>query len=154
MPVLFRFWIDPQTGTHNPGYLQPHGPGLAVEVGVPSAHAAALTAGSHPLPPSAPGSALIDTGASVSAVDLTILQGLGIRAVNSIPLVTPSGTTTQGVYVVRLTFPGSPIPTLDPVPVMGSSLQGFGHIALLGRDFLAGALMNYDGVHGYWTIAF
>ena len=90
----------------------------------------------------------------MSAVDLTILQGLGLRTVNSIPLVTPSGTTTQGVYVVRLTFPGSPIPMLDPVPVMGSSLQGFGHIALLGRDFLAGALMNYDGVHGYWTIAF
>jgi predicted aspartyl protease len=97
---------------------------------------------------------LIDTGASVTAVDMDVLRRLGLPPVGTGTVVTPSGTETQGVYVVRLTFPQTPIPPLDPIPVMGSQLAGFGHIVLLGRDLLYGALLIYDGVHGHWTIAF
>lgn len=44
MPVFYRYWIDPATGTPNPSDLLLRGPALAVEVGVPDALAAALTA--------------------------------------------------------------------------------------------------------------
>lgn len=153
MPVFNRFWIDPATGAPKPEDLLLRGPALAVEVALPETLAAALTTRSIPLPASQPGSALIDTGASVTAVDMEILQRLNLTPVGSGAVITPSGTETQGVYVVRLTFPGTPIPPLDPMPVLGSQLQGFSHIVLLGRDLLRGALMIYDGAHGHWTIA-
>lgn len=154
MPVFNRVWIDPVTGTPRPQDLLLRGPALAVEVSLAEILAASLTARSIPLPAPQPGSALIDTGASVTAVDMEILQRLGLPRVGSGTVVTPSGTETQGVYVVRLTFPGTPIPPLDPMPVLGSQLQGFGHIVLLGRALLRGALLIYDGAHGHWTIAF
>lgn len=154
MPVFYRYWIDPATGTPNPSDLLLRGPALAVEVGVPDALAAALTARSIPLPAPQPGSALIDTGASVTAVDMEILQRLNLPPVGTGSVITPSGAATQGVYVVRLTFPGTLIPPLDPMPVIGSQLRGFGHIVLLGRDLLQGALLIYDGAHGHWTLAF
>ena len=143
MPVFNRVWIDPATGTPKPFDLLLRGPALAVEVSVPALLAAALTARSIPLPAPQPGSALIDTGASVTAVDMEVLQRLGLPPVATGTVVTPSGSETQGVYVVRLTFPGTPIPPLDPMPVMGSQLRGFGHIVLLGRDLLQGALLIY-----------
>jgi len=154
MPVFNRVWIDLATGTPKPLDLLLRGPALTVEVSVPASLAAALTARSTPLPAPQFGSALIDTGASVTAVDMEVLRRLSLPPVGTGIIVTPSGTETQGVYVVRLTFPGTPIPPLDPRPVMGSQLSGFGHIVLLGRDLLQGALLIYDGAHGHWTLAF
>lgn len=154
MPVFNRAWIDRATGAPKPQNLLLLGPALDVEVSVPASLAAALTVRSIPLPPPQPGSALIDTGASVTAVDMDVLDRLGLPPVGTSTVITPSGTEIQGVYVVRLTFPGTPIPPLDPKPVIGSQLRGFGHIVLLGRDLLQGALLIYDGAHGHWTIAF
>jgi hypothetical protein len=153
MPVFNRIWLDP-TGKPNPADLFTRGPALQVEVSVPNILAAALTASSTPLPTPQIGTALIDTGASISAVDVGILQSLGLNPVSTTPVMTPAGVQMQGVYVVRLAFPGTPIQPQDPRPVIGSQLAGFGHVALLGRDLLLGALLIYDGVHGNWTIAF
>ena len=154
MPVFNRTWFDPATGNPNPADLLTRGPGLQVEVSIPNVLAGALLARSRPLPTPHLGTALIDTGASVSAVDISILRGLGLNPVGTIPVTTPAGVETQGIYVVRLAFPGTPIEPQDPRPVIGSQLFDFGHVALLCRDLLQGALLIYDGVHGYWTIAF
>ena len=153
MPVFNRIWLD-STGKQNPADLLGRGPALQVEVSIPDVMAAHLTATSSPLPTPHLGTGLIDTGAAISAVDVGVLQSLGLNPVSSIPVTTPAGDQMQGVYVVRLAFPGTPIQPQDPRPVIGSQLAGFGHVVLLGRDLLVGALLIYDGVHGSWTIAF
>ena len=130
------------------------GPALPVEVSVTAGLAAALTARSTQLPAPQSGSGLIDTGASITAVDMEVIDRLGLPPVGTATVLTPSGSEIQGVYVIRLPFPGTPIPALDPMPVVGSQLRGFGHIVLLGRDLLVGALLIYDGAHGHWTLAF
>ena len=82
-----------------------------------------------------------------------ILQALGLQPVSTVQVVTPSGHDTQGVYMCKLGFPGTDIPAVGPMPVIGSQLAAFGHTTLIGRDILTFALLIYDGRHGMWTIA-
>ena len=53
----------------------------------------------------------------------------------------------------KLGFPGTDIPAIEPLAVIGSQLAAFGHTTLIGRDILNFALLIYDGRHGMWTIA-
>lgn len=153
MPIFNRFWIDPQTGKHDPTLLATKGPALAIEISVTDSHAAILNQTSVPIPQPKTGSALIDTGARFTAVDIDTLNELGIPPVSTIQVTTPSGQATQGVFMCRIVFPGTNIPQIDH-PVTGSQIKTFGHIALIGRDILNSALLVYDGKHGMWTIAF
>lgn len=154
MPIYNRFWINPQTKQHEPTLLTVHGPALEVEIAVPDDYASALTLASVPLSQPQIGTALIDTGARFTAVDLRVLQALDLPPVSTVEVVTPSGREIQGVYMCRMSFPGTNIPVIQPMAVTGSQLSAFGHIALIGRDILNYALLVYDGQHGIWTIAF
>jgi len=153
MPIYNRFWTNPQTGQHDPGLLLTNGPALTIEISVSDSHAAVLNQGSIPIPQPIPGSALIDTGARFTAIDIDALNQLGIPPISTIQVVTPSGKDTQGVYMCQIDFPGTTIPSLQH-SVTGSKISPFGHVALIGRDILNSALLVYDGKHGMWTIAF
>ena len=154
MPIYNRFWLNPQTNQPNPSLLTDLGPALAVEISVPDDYAQVLTQTSIPIPQPQAGTALIDTGARFTAVDIDILQQLGLPPVSAVQVVTPSGRQQQGVYMCRIVFPGTALPPLQPIAVTGSQLAPFGHIALIGRDMLSHGLLVYDGLHGMWTIAF
>lgn len=154
MPIYNRYWINPQTKQHDPTLLTTRGPALEIEISVPDDYASALINASLPIPQPQHGSALIDTGARFTAVDIKLLERLGLPPVNTVKVVTPSGEQEQGVYMCRMAFPGTTIPALQPMAVTGSQLEPFGHVALIGRDILNYALLVYDGLHGMWTIAF
>ena len=154
MPIYNRFWTNPSTGQHDPNLLAPNGPALPIEISIPDSYVDLLQIASIPIPSPLSGSALIDTGARFTAVDINVLQQLGIDPVSTIEVITPSGREIQGIYMVRIGFVGTSIPPFQPWWVTGSQLQAFGHIALIGRDILNQSLMVYDGKHGMWTIAF
>ena len=154
MPIYNRFWTDPQTKQHDPVRLTTLGPAFQIEISVPDDYAAVLTQTSLPIPQPQIGTALIDTGARFTAVDLGVLQALGLQPVSTVQVVTPSGGEVQGVYMCKLDFPGTEIPSIQPMAVTGSRLAAFGDTALIGRDILNFALLIYDGRHGMWTIAF
>lgn len=153
MPVFNRFWIDPATKQSDRARLGRDGPALQVEIGIPSKLAEVLEKAGKPIPPPHPGLALLDTGASISGVDRAILQALGVPPVSTTKVVTPSGEEEQFIYPCRITFPGTPIPPLDLNAVTGGNpLPGFA--ALIGRDLLQHFLLIYNGVDGFWTLAF
>jgi len=107
------------------------------------------------------GFALIDTGASVSAVDVTVVQRLGVQPIGTVLVGTAGGPQQQATFPARFTFPGTPLPGLNFGSLLGSNLAGqmvAGHqgplIALLGRDLLQRFVMVYNGPGAMVSLSF
>lgn len=84
---------------------------LQVELRVPPALAASLTAQSKPIPQPILGAALVDTGATSCCVEESLVQSLGLQAVGQANVCGTGGLKLQNVYLAEMAFPGSPIPT-------------------------------------------
>ena len=82
------------------------------------------------------------------------MLGLGLHPVSFSLVSTPQGQATQGVYACKISFPGTPIHSLPFNAIVSCKLEGFGHVALLGRDLLQHFLLVYNGKEGNWTLAF
>ncbi|MYI83044.1 MAG: hypothetical protein F4056_07055, partial [Chloroflexi bacterium] len=87
--------------------------------------------------------ALLDTGASLSCIDVELADALGLPIVDRRQLTSVTGVTEGSpVYLARMR-----IPTLDRVvhgTFAGVSLGSLNLAVLLGRDFLARYRMVYD----------
>jgi len=140
----------------------PNGPILTAFIGVSEARSSALTAAQQEVPPPQQIRALVDTGASGTCIDPTILQALGLTPTGNTTVNTPTtGRQSQQVdtYDVSLFVPGaqatdSPlvIPTLQVIAAELLTQQGF-H-ALIGRDVLGGCILVYNGPLNQFTLAF
>lgn len=95
---------------------------------------------------------LLDTGASLSCIDVEMADALGLPVVDRRLLTSVTGVTEGNpVYLARMH-----IPTLDRVvhgTFAGVSLGSLNLAVLLGRDFLARYRMVYDGPSGSVTLA-
>lgn len=131
-------------------------------VGVSHAKRTALVAAKQPVPNVAQVLALVDTGASGTCVDPSVLQSLALTPTGSAMVNTPS-TGAQPVsadqYDVSIFVPGSDAtqaPLVVPnLPVICAELllaQGF-HV-LIGRDILSRCLLSYNGTAGQFTLAY
>ena len=129
---------------------------------VSEARAAALTVAGQPIPPRVPILALIDTGASCTCVDPSVLTSLGLTATGSVSIKTPStgvGTHSTLQYDVgfrippqtrgdsALAFPAIAVVAVDILPAHG-------YHALIGRDILAHCILIYNGVTGFFSLSY
>lgn len=141
--------------------IDTNGPFLNVLFTVSEARSSALR-NAGKTPPSFPQAiGLIDTGASCTCVDPSVIQGLGLTPTGSTAIVTPStgqgpvvfdeydcglmiyAHTTENPYVVRnLSVVEAPL------------LQQQGFHALIGRDVLSNCVLIYNGKTGLYTLAF
>jgi hypothetical protein len=124
-----------------------------VEVHVPKAFEDLLVTQGKPVSKPISGRALIDTGASISAVDNSIITLLEVQPVGLTQVHTPSGSSQQNQYPVRFSFPGSSLPDLAVQQAIGAFLQAQGIIALIGRDALSSVILVYNGPSGAITLA-
>jgi predicted aspartyl protease len=138
----------------DPDQLRLRGPALNVEINIPAQLAAVFQRTSRPLPTPQVGLALIDTGASITAVELGVLNALGLQPTGVTPIATPGGVVQQPMYACIITFPGTPIPMIPFNVVVGAQIASLGYSALIGRDVLRLFQMVYNGVEGIWTLAF
>lgn len=141
--------------------IAPGGPILTAAVTVSEARAAALRASGKPVPDVVPIQALVDTGASCTCVDPSVLAALMLSPTGSVRINTPStGNQPQDAdqYDVGLAIPGPPgaIPLyLATVPVVAAELLQQHQIhALIGRDILSACVLVYNGTMGWFTLAF
>jgi predicted aspartyl protease len=136
--------------------LQQLGPVLAVEIHVPTAYSKMLTSINMAVPNPISGLGLIDTGASVTAVDASEMKSLGVPPINVVPItgMTPGGQTQQNAYPVMVAFPGTGLPPFEFSTVLGSKLHGQTIVALIGRDLLSQMLFFYNGQTGSISLAF
>jgi hypothetical protein len=137
------------------------GPCLPVQVEVPPALAAQLQQTGQAVPAPVAGFALVDTGASVSAVDDTVIQQLGVQPIGMVPVGTAGGPQQQAIYPGRFTFPGTTLPAIDFGSLLGCNLAGQivaihqgPLIALLGRDLLQSFVLVYNGPGGTFSLSF
>lgn len=93
--------------------------------------------------------ALIETGASVSAVDRALAGELGLRLIDRRP-ARGSAAALLDIYLGRLVIPATGRDTLEAFV----ALELGPHWPLvLGRDVLTGLVMTYDGVNGIVTVS-
>lgn len=145
---------------HLSGQVTPWGPLINIVVTASAPRIAALTKAGQPAPAAAVAKLVVDTGASLTAVDITILNQLGLTPRGQAPIHTPS---TQGQphmanqYDVGIAIYGKPnvvcyiLPTL---PVIDGNFKAQGIDGLLGRDVLAMARMTYSGFDAWYGISF
>ena len=137
----------------NASLLNQLGPQVGVLIDIPEALAKLLAAGGKPAPTPVSGMALIDTGATSSAVDVSVVTALGVNPVGTAQVGTAGGPTTQPVYPIRMQLQGVGL-TINFSRVTGAPLQQMGLVALLGRDMLSRMILYYDGPNSEYTLAF
>lgn len=157
MPVHNRFFIQPD-GKLNPNILVSTGPLLSVEVSVPKELADFFTKEKRAIPPPRTGFALIDTGATRSGVDKSVITELGVKPVGVTTTLTAGGEVEQNLFPAHFRFPGEHI-EIDFSSVLGVDLKrykisGQPIIALLGRDILSKFLFVYNGPGGFFSISY
>lgn len=140
--------------------FQAGGPQLQLYVGVSQPRGIALQQAGQSIPPLRLIRGLVDTGASNTAIDPTIIEGLGIQPTGSMAIVTPTtGPTPVQVntydvgIVIPLRGPGQ-THTIFALQVFESSLTVQGIQALIGRDILRNCLLVYDGPGNIFSLAF
>jgi hypothetical protein len=139
--------------------LGPAGPLLDVLISVSAPRQAALTQAGQPVPAPQIARALVDTGASVTAVDSAILTALALSPTGQTTIHTPSTTAGQphqcSTYDIHLTLSHPALSFYIPaLPVIQSTLHHQGIQALIGRDVLANCLLVYDGRAGIYILGF
>jgi len=154
VPLFSHSWLQTLTGLPPQQGLRLKGPALNIEISVSDNVALVLENEGKQIPQPQVSTAFIDTGASLTVVEESVLVGLGLIPVNTIPITTPGGNNYRKVYACKMSFPGTLIPALSPIQVVGCELGGFGHTGLIGRDILSKFLLVYNGVEGHWTLAF
>jgi len=138
---------------------KPAGPLIQVFIGVSTPRSDALKAAGLPVPSAVVGTFLIDTGASCTCIDPTLINKLGIPASGSCPISTPStqGTPHQcNLYDVMMFVPNADGGGhfIEAMPVVETSLISQGIEGLIGRDVLDTCLLVYNGVTGHYSISY
>ena len=100
------------------------------------------------------GEALVDTGATFSAIDIRLARALRLSIVNQTRIATPSDSSHaadvySGIVVhIKHTEARIALPS-----VVGANLQALGIQALLGRDVLAIGILVYSGHTGSFSFS-
>ena len=142
-------------------FLDPYsGPVINIGISISKQRRAALIKEGFTVPDIQAVRALLDTGASGTCVDPSVLEALKLTPTGTIQIHTPSSGSTPAEaeqYDVGILVPGqqNQHPLIeDTVPVTSAvlSVQGIG--ALIGRDILSRCLFIYNGASSSFTLAF
>ena len=142
--------------------IEANGPFVKALLSVSEARELALLDASKPVPTPVIAKGLIDTGASCTCVDVSVIKKLKITPSGEININTPSTKSrkpeTMNQYDISLKIYESaeaPPYIIRNLPVIETELlvnQGFD--ALIGRDVLSKCVLVYNGSKKYYTLAF
>ena len=103
------------------------------------------------LPAPIVGEALIDTGSTVSCIDVEAAKELGLTPIDFTKMHSASHADHEvPVYFAALEILG--MAARFELRSMGTSLKAQNLIALIGRDALASSVLFYDGPTGQATL--
>jgi hypothetical protein len=138
--------------------IAPQGPLIDVLIGVSAPKRTALEKAGLAVPVSVPARMLIDTGASVTVLDPSIISALSLSPTGTMHAHTPStngAPQAMNQYDVQLALPHrSIVRRFDALPISEANLKPQGIDGLLGRDVLSGCLLVYSGPDGHYILSF
>ncbi len=140
--------VDGFTG---PDRLHAHGPTLLIDIGFDRAYDPKGTGIPQTTVQQIP--ALVDTGASMSCIDDKFARELGLPLVDRQPMGALGGEYEASVYMAQAYVPVFGTTHYGRLIGVEMAKSGFSQSALLGRDFLRGHIMIYDGLRGQVTLA-
>jgi predicted aspartyl protease len=132
--------------------LREEGALLEVTVGQAKDVADSLRSQGKTVPDAVSAMAMIDTGASITAIDQDLAQSLGLVQTGVAPIAGVTGVQNQPIYAANLGL-ARPSVALDPWKMIGSPLKIQNFQVLLGRDFLEQLTLVYDGSSGNFTLS-
>ena len=97
--------------------------------------------------------ALVDTGATQSCIDMQVAESLGLPVVDFVMMAGAAGASRHPLYAARVAIPALEIFQFGAFAGVDLAAGGQPHRVLLGRTFLAGTVMIYDGVRAQVTVA-
>jgi len=131
------------------GSISPRGPIIDIKVMQTSQRVEALKKAGQKYNSPVVVLGLIDTGASISALDSGIITSLGLTPRDKVSIVTPS---TGSAYQKRMSYDALFIagentsePLSKTIQVVECDLASQGFFALIGRNFLEACQFIYDG---------
>ena len=128
------------------------GPTLLVDVGFNPEHKYGVN-GAFPKSAAAQVPALVDTGAIMSCIDDALAQKLGLPLVDRQNVSGVGGTHECNVYLAHIVAPTLAWFQWGLFYGVNLTEGGQAHQALIGRTFLQGMMMIYDGRTGSVQIA-
>lgn len=131
--------------------LRQHGPILPVQIGVPDAMAEQMRAQGQTPPAPEEIAALVDTGASITAINVATAQRLGLVPTGSIQIAGATGVATKPVFAAKIRFTDPDI-TYGAMRVGGADLHAPNFEILIGRDVLCHIHLAYDGRKGQFSL--
>lgn len=141
--------------------VSPGGPLINAVVRPSKQRSDALKAAGKPVPADVALRALVDTGASSTCVDPSVLTTqLGLSPTGVVPVHTPSSGQTPhqaDQYDIGLIIYGTTTAQFlefPTIPVLSCDLSQQGIQALLGRDIIGRCVLVYNGALGQFTMAF
>lgn len=145
MPIIEAGFIN-DDGKPDQNKLVQFGPTIQVVVGP------LKSAGSSNSVPDEFVYALIDTGATESCIDISLAERLELPTVDKITISGVGGAKIHNVYMAQVHIPQlnfTQYGKFAGAQLVGGRQQ---HQALLGRTFLQGTIMIYDGIRGQVTV--
>lgn len=98
------------------------------------------------------GYALVDTGSAMSLLSTTVATQLGLPATSSVSVVMLATAAAHlATHSGLLSFPDSDLPSIR-LSLVGVDLPDDAFVVILGRDFLAQAVLVYDGIGGAFSL--
>jgi hypothetical protein len=141
--------------------ISPTGPTVQVAVMVSGARRKVLEESGDPIPEPQRIIGLIDTGASISGVDPSVLAALNLSPTGEAEIHTPStkGNAVKadtydvqiGIYAGR---PGDLHFISDTIQVTATVMTGQSVQALIGTDILRSCIFIYNGADEFYTLAY
>ncbi len=157
MPVYNQYFADQHNKINTPesvARLIVAGPTVPVAISPTQTHLQVLFARGQPAPQPIVGVALVDTGATLCAVDEASLRNLGIPPYGYATIVGASGPRRCLTYPASLGFPGTTLPNLTFQDFHGLPLASLGVVAVIGRNVLAHFVMVYNGPGGHVSFSY
>lgn len=131
--------------------LQWQGPTAQVAIHLSAVASQELANRGKMLPAPIVGEALIDTGSTLSCIDVEAARELGLKPIDFTKMHSASHADHEvPVYFAALEILG--MAARFELRSMGASLKAQNLIALIGRDALANSVLFYDGPTGQATL--
>jgi predicted aspartyl protease len=139
--------------------IGPYGPIIEVIVGVSAPRAAALQTANLPVPSFEVIKALIDTGASGTVIDISIIKKLSLIPTGAVKIHTPSTGSVPhdcSQYDIALGLVVPPIihKVSLTIPVIEADFSGQTIQAIIGRDVISTFAFWYNGPEKAISLAF